>query len=211
MSQHRPPPPPPECLVRRYPSSQKGGTVVAEDVLDPETHRQRLCDPDGYRPTLCPGCDHDRVHVHDYPERALRAEPGPSWIRIVRYICASCSAVWRILPLFLARRLWRSWPVVEHASAVDSEPAPPARLPPVPQRTIRRWSARLAAAALILTQVLATTGRESLQAVTQAVGLDATRREVVDAHARLMGSSPGRRLAELAALLHRLAPGLRLM
>jgi hypothetical protein len=28
------PPPPPACLLRRYPSTQKGGTLVADDVPD---------------------------------------------------------------------------------------------------------------------------------------------------------------------------------
>ena len=57
MSQDRLPPPGREsCLVRLRPSSQKGGTIVAEDVTDRATHDRRLCDPDGYRPAFCPNC-----------------------------------------------------------------------------------------------------------------------------------------------------------
>lgn len=56
MPDHRtPPPPPPACLVRPYPSSQKGGTLIAADVRDPETHRGRLASG-GYRPRECKRC-----------------------------------------------------------------------------------------------------------------------------------------------------------
>jgi len=51
MSQRPAPPPPPRYLEQCYPSSQKGGTLVAEDVTDLETHARRLCTPDGYRPS----------------------------------------------------------------------------------------------------------------------------------------------------------------
>lgn len=210
MSRHRLPPPPPACLDSPYPSSQKGGTLIAEDIEALAVHDRRLCDPDGYRPEHCPRCRHDRLHVHDYPERVMRADGERSWIRIVRYVCAACAAVWRILPLFLARRLWRSWPVVERAALPVPEP-PPSRQPPVPARTSRRWSARLLAAALLLTQALATSGQEALRAMVQAAGLGCARRGLVEAHAAELDSSLGRRLAELAALVHRLVPGLRLM
>ena len=33
-------------------------------------------DPDGYRPDRCPRCEHDVLHVHSYPERHPRGEPG---------------------------------------------------------------------------------------------------------------------------------------
>lgn len=212
MSRDRLPPPPPGCLDRPYPSSQKGGTLIAEDVEALSVHDRRLRDPDGYRPESCPRCRHDRLHVHDYPERVMRADAERSWIRIVRYACAECSAIWRILPLFLARHLWRSWRVVERVALRGAEPPPPSRAPPpVPPRTSRRWVARLAAAALVLTQALATSGREALRAVVAAAGIDCDRRALVQAHARETGSAAGRRLAELAALAHRLVPGLRLM
>jgi hypothetical protein len=212
MSRERPPPPAPECLERPYPSSQKGGTLIAEDVRTLGAHEQRVCDPDGYRPARCPRCQHDHLHVHDYPVRVLRADEERSWIGIVRYACAGCSAIWRILPLLLARHLWRAWRVVERVVEPAPETAPlPIRPPPVPARTRRRWRQRILAAALVLTQGLATSGRETLRTIAGAVGLEATHGELVAAHAAQAASAPGLRLAELAALVHRLVPGLRLM
>ena len=77
MSRDRLPPPTGEaCLVRLRPSSQKGGTIIAEDVTDRATHEHRICNPDGYRPAFCPNCGDTTLHVHDYRERVLRAEPG---------------------------------------------------------------------------------------------------------------------------------------
>ena len=73
MSQRPSPPPSPRYLERPYTSSQKGGTLIAEEVTDLETHARRLCDPDGYRPSCCPRCGHGVLHVHDYRSRVLRA------------------------------------------------------------------------------------------------------------------------------------------
>jgi len=76
VSQDRLPPPEGEaCLVRLRPSSQKGGTIVAEDVTELATHEVRLSDPDGYRPAFCPGCRGTTLHIHDYRERVLLADP----------------------------------------------------------------------------------------------------------------------------------------
>ena len=50
MTDHRPPPPEPEdCLIHSRVSRYKGGTLIAEDVLDLATHGRRIVDPDGYR------------------------------------------------------------------------------------------------------------------------------------------------------------------
>jgi hypothetical protein len=114
MSHQRlPPPEPASCLVRPYPSSQKGGTLIAEDVTDRDEHRRRLCDPDGYRPRECFRCHHAVLHVHDHPARVLAADSLEPATGIVRYRCAACEAVWRILPAFVARHLWRSWDTVK--------------------------------------------------------------------------------------------------
>jgi len=52
MSRDRRPPPDHEaCLVRLRPSSQKGGTIIAEDVTDRATHDRRICNPDRLRDT----------------------------------------------------------------------------------------------------------------------------------------------------------------
>jgi len=91
MSQNQLPPPESEaCLFRLRSSTQKGGTLIAEDVTDHAAHERRICDPDGYRPAFCPRCGERRLHVHDYRERVLRAEPGKpvamiraeSWVRV---------------------------------------------------------------------------------------------------------------------------------
>ena len=67
-----PPPRSEACLVRRRPSSQKGGTIIAEDVTDRATHDRRICDPDGYRPAFCPNCGERTLHVHDDRDRIGR-------------------------------------------------------------------------------------------------------------------------------------------
>jgi DNA-directed RNA polymerase subunit RPC12/RpoP len=120
MSQDRlPPPSPPACLLRRCPSKQKGGTIVAEAVADLAAHLG-ICRPDGYRPIACPRCGCGRLHVHDYRHRLVRQEPsGTPTLVVVRYRCAGCGAVWLVLPLFMARSLRRSWPVVEAATLVS--------------------------------------------------------------------------------------------
>lgn len=204
------PPQAPKYLERPYPSSQKGGTLIAEDVTDLETHEQRLSDPDGYRPPCCPRCGHGRLHVHDYPSRVLRGEKvseddakrvdAPS-IRVIRHRCANqtCKAVWRTLPALLARHLWRRWLVVE-AATVGRRPHD---WPPVPARSRRRWMARLRAGARLLTQVLASSGSARWEDVAKRVGVMATRLDLLGAL--------GHALSEAAALLHRLTPGLRLM
>jgi hypothetical protein len=202
MSRNRLPPPQPRSYLEgRYPSTQKGGTLIAEDVTDLETHERRLCDPNGYRPPVCLRCGHGVLHVHDYRGRVLRADPAQARTTVVRHRCAlaSCGARWLILPLLLARHLWRRWEVVE-ASALGRRPA---HWPTVPARTRRRWRARLQMAGRLPVQVLAASGSAVLERVSEKVGLAATRLEVVLAL--------GLPLAEAAALVHRLAPGLRLM
>ena len=208
MSQERLPPPPTGCLERRYPSTQKGGTLIVEEVVDREAHERRRADPDGYRPERCFGCGHDRLHIHDYPERKLRGEAGQPVIQVVRYWCPGCEGTWRMLPLFLARMLWRSWRVVE---AETLGPPRAATEPAVPERTVRRWKGRLAMAALLAAQVLAVSGGAALERIAQQVGLEGTRLELVQSYESQLQPSPGQRLASLAAVLHRLAPGVRLM
>ena len=201
MSQRPSPLPPPRYLERPYASSQKGGTLIAEEVTDLETHARLLCDPDGYRPSCCPRCGHAVLHVHDYRSRVLRADREGAAIKVVRHRCvgADCGARWLTLPLLLARHLWRRWAVLE----ATTQGRRPVDGPPVPARTGRRWRARLQLAGRRLTQGLAASGSPLLEAVAQRLGLSATRREVVLA----LGLS----LSATAALVHRLAPGLRLM
>lgn len=50
-----------------------------------------------------------------------------------------------------------------------------------------------------------------LEATAMGAGLEPTRRELVNVHARIAATPPGRWLADLAALVHRLERGIRLM
>jgi hypothetical protein len=212
MSHDRLPPPPSEaCLVRQRPSSQKGGTIIAEDVTDRARHERRICDPDGYRPPFCPRCGARTLHVHDYRERILRAEPGAPVARVVRHACVGCTAIWQILPAFIARRLWRTWWVVEHTLTGAGPPREPPRWPPIPERTQRRWQARWRRPAQVVAQVLATCGSAAWAALAAGLAPGATCAELVAAYAGTQATPPGQRLAAVAALLDRLGPGLRLM
>lgn len=65
--------------------------------------------------------------------------------------------------------------------------------------------------ARVLVVLLAVSGGAILEGLAARVGLDATRRELVIAHADLAGPAAGDRLAALAALVHRLERGIRLM
>lgn len=208
-----PPPDPESCLVASRVSRFKGGTLIDEGVRDLDAHARRVCDPDGYRPPCCPRCGHRGLHVHCYPERRPRGDPRmPPVVTIVQYICASsdCGATWRILPMFLARHVWRTWATIERAIKPEDTPAAP-NAPPIPEQTRRRWHERLAASARVLVVLLAASGGLALEGLAAKVGLDATRATLVDAHAAVAEVAPGARLSTLAALVHRLERGIRLM
>lgn len=215
MSQDRLPPPDREaCHVRLRPSSQKGGTIVAEDVTDRATHDRRICNPDGYRPAFCPNCGDTTLHVHDYRERVLRAEPGEPIARVVRHACIGCDAIWQILPAFIARHLWRTWRVVEHAM---TEAAPPPathetrRWPRVAQRTRCRWRARWLRPAQFLAQVLAACGEAAWAALAGGLASRARCADLVAAYAGATVTPDGQLLASFAALVYRLEPKVRLV
>jgi hypothetical protein len=215
MSRDRLPPPPEEaCLVRQRASSQKGGTIIAEDVTERALHERRICDPDGYRPPFCPRCGDRTLHVHDYRERVLRAEPGAPVARVVRHECVGCTAIWQILPAFIARCLWRTWRVVEHTltgTAQPGAPQEPSRWPPVPERTHRRWQARWRRPAQGLAQVLAACGHAAWAALATGLAPEATGADLVTAYAATTATPAGQQLAAVAALIDRLAPRRRLM
>lgn len=195
----------------------KGGTRIAEDVADLATHERRLR-TGGYRPAACERCG-SAMHIHDERPRLLVGHPAKS-TQVARFRCANreaCGAVVQVNPAFLARCLWRSWETVEAAM----EPAAPrpeasaAAAPVVPERTRQRWRARLSSSAAALLAALAP-ARESLSwvgRVIEIVGLGGRRAEVVSVYRTHATPLPSRGLsyAALAAVLHRLAPGLRLM
>lgn len=193
---------------------------MAEGVWDLATH-ERLLGMDGYRPSCCPRCG-SAVHAHEHRSRLLLGEAEGS-TEVVIYRCAeheSCGAVWRVLPRFLARHLWRAWSTVER-TVVDregEEPVAPGLTagsgPPVPERTRLRWRGRLVASAAMVIATLATAmDAPEMRDVVKRAGYRATRGEVVAIFAQGNRSPPvrGQVLGRLAATLHRLAPGVRLM
>ena len=199
------------CLVRLRSPTQKGGTIIAEEVTDHAAHERCICDPNGYRQRIfCLRCRGRRLHVHDYRERVQRAEPGKPVITIVRLICVACEAIWQILPLFVARHLWRTWTVVRRALMPDPRTSSASERrpwPKVPPRTVRRWRQRWLRPALALAQILATSG-PAWAALANRLPVAATCANLV---AEFAAGQVGEPLAGLAALLYRLQPKVRLM
>ena len=177
-------------------------------------HDRRICDPDGYRPAFCPTCGERTLHVHDYRERILRAEPGEPVTRVVRHECVGCAGIWQILRAFIARHLWRTWRVVEH-TLTGAGPAPATvettRWPRVPERTRRRWQGRWLRPARFVAQVLAACGEAAWAALAAGLAPEATCADLVAAYADAMATPAGQRLASVAALVDRLQPRVRLM
>ena len=161
------------------------------------------------------------MHVHDYRPRVLAGDPAGS-TEISRFRCAdrSCGTVVQVLPAWVARHLWRAWSTVEAAvmreeedekeeDAVTNEPSSS----DVPARTRRRWRARLSTAAFLLIAAISAVAdtMPALAHVVGAVGHDGTRRDAVVAFGAATKPPSGRWLASLAAVVHRVAPGVRLM
>lgn len=213
MSQNRLPPSPSyyeDCLIRLRSPTQKGGTLIAEEVTDHATHERCICDPDGYRRGIfCARCGGRRLHVHDYRERVLRAEPGKPVITIVRLVCVACEAIWQILPLFVARQLWRTWEVVHRVLMPDPKSCASERQPwpKVPPRTVWRWRQRWLRPALALTRILASSG-PAWAALAIRLPVDATCGDLAATYA---ADQVGEPLGGLAALIYRLQPKVRLM
>ena len=120
-------------------------------------------------------------------------------VAIRRYRCIACQGRWQVLPLFVARWLWRSWRVVAGALGL----AVCAGELEVPKQTRRRWSERLRSSAGSLVQALAASGAPALAELAIRVGLRGSRIDLLQA------CDEG--FAPLAAHIHRLVPGLRLM
>jgi hypothetical protein len=202
------PPAAESCLVLSCASrGQKGGTFIAEAVVDAEAHEAQMKSPGQYRPSEC-ACGGKKLHIHQRRERRLRGSPtrdaGFRTVLVMVFLCVACRATWRVLPAFVTRCLWRAWDVVEGVVHGTRQVGAPV----VPSRTRRRWRARSAAAARVPAQVLATAGTSALREVAQAVGLDGDRLALARAYMERFGGSL---LRPLASLLHRLAPGIRLI
>ena len=181
---------------RKHGDKYVGGTLIAAGIVTHEQHAAALAEPDLERPQQCAACDCPHVHVHERRTRLLDGL-GSATVDILIFRCANppCRVVWRVLPAFLARHLWRAWARI--CEALDDARARSS----TPKRTRQRWLWRLRERATMLVVVLAQLGPARSPEVA-AVGFDATRREVIVAHGRL---------AELAALVDRLAPGVRVM
>lgn len=190
--------------MRPYSSSQKGGTLIAADVHDADTHRALLASG-AYRPERCAHCLHDVLHVHDYRSRLTQIVVGKITICVVRYRCTNeaCEARWQILPAFVARSLWFNWPLVEEACI--AEPREDARAPTSGPalRTKQRWRSRLASSARMIVVALAASAEGALGGVLRELGLDPSRLGLVGAIAKP--------LCTIASLVHHVAPGLRLV
>lgn len=202
-------PSPDSCLVLPRRNRFHGGTLIALDVHELAEHERRLRLPDGYRPPACLRCGGNRLHLHDRRQRILAEAPRVMRVDIVRYICAvaECGATWRMLPAFIARHLWRRWTTV--ASVIAGVPRGVSD-PRVPSRTRRRWNARLDSAARQVVHLLAHHDDDDVANFARVAGFDSTRREVVELFTagRVLGVHAR---ADIAAALHALEPGVRLM
>ncbi len=200
----------PTCLSTAYSSKfdLRGGTLIAEDVVDHAEHLRRLADPDAYRPAECSGCG-ERPHAHDFRDRRLRGEVSEPWVTIRRYRCRPCKAVWQVLPAFVARHLHYPWRLIqataEKVGVLSSEGE--VGDCQVPVRTARRWVSRLLLSAVQLLQLLASSGQELSTSVTDAP----TRAALADVLADSGAVEGPLKLAALAGWTHRLVPGVRLM
>jgi hypothetical protein len=180
----------------------KGGTVIAGDVLDREEHARRMLDPETYRPGPCAVCGR-RMHGHGMRPRK---PVGEAPIDIRRYTCPSCGGAVQVLPCFVARNLWRTWPVVEAVCVATPERRLTTTVAP---RTVARWWARLWLTVMSLLQVLSAVRLAALTELVAQIGLDATRRDLLVAYRPQAGRLGA--CASLANLLNRLRPGLRVM
>lgn len=206
-----PPLPPPVCLVRSYESRGiKGGTVIAEHVLDLATHQQMLADPDCYRAVVgaCRNCGGERIHALCFRQRVLRpadAQEASLVVDIRLFRCArrGCGAVFTMLPAFIARHLWRAWATVERSARGLEQP---------PKSTRRRWLSRLASDASDLAQSFVSLAAGVLEAsFLRQVSRSSTRRDVIEVASEAIALHFGHVFAAVAGWIHRLRPGVRLL
>ena len=141
-----PPPPYLDCRrQRKVDDKYVGGTLIAAEVVTVEQHAAALANPDLERPPRCAACGCPRVHVHERRTRLLDGL-GSARVEILIFRCASrpCRVVWRVLPAFLARHLWRAWArIIEALDAARERSSTPAR-------TRLRWQQRLRERATML-------------------------------------------------------------
>jgi hypothetical protein len=196
------PPPAPRCLEKPYPASQKGGTLIAEDITELDIHLELVADPDGYRPARCHRCQHPRLHTHDFRERQAKRDPERAAVPTRRYVCThpDCQAIWHVLPLPLAPRLHHGWQVVQ----TTLEGNRPTAFFAVPQRTVPdRGAAYLARSLRIICGELVMHLRHTQPGDAAAKGVvekwhRTWRDEVGDAHPARRGRRRAARRAAVA-------------
>ena len=188
-------------LDRGRPAKQKGGTLLAPELRTLQEHEAALANPDMVRPSPCQRCRVAAVHVHERRRRVFRGEAeGPPGTEVLIFRCAdqeNCGAIWRVLPAFLARHLWRRWSLV--GASVLRRPAGRHR---VARRTRQRWRARLQTSAAVLVALLGATGLERWTGLAARVGAAGMRRELIEA---------AKSLPELACAIDHGQPGVRVM
>ena len=154
-------------------STKRGGTLIAHDILTLEQHEAAVCNPELEHPDEgCPHCA-GGLHVHDRRSRCIGGLRGKR-TQILIFECPTCEVVWRVLPAFIPPRRWWAWePIVE---ALEGE----TNTHRVPDRTRRRWQARLLVTCVGLIMVLAQMASAVLRELAR-LGPEATLGEVVEA------------------------------
>jgi len=103
MTDHRSPPPQAEaCLLARYPSSQKGGTIIIEQVCSLKEH-ERLLNTGSYRLDACPRCG-ATTHLHDLRPRVMVQGAGLERVVAMTGTTATMLPL-RAAPAWAAQRL----------------------------------------------------------------------------------------------------------
>lgn len=174
-----------------------GGTLIADEIVTLEEHAAALANPDLVRPRECAACLWSVLHVHERRTRKLDGL-GSESTEILIFRCAQCRVVWRVLPAFLARFLWRAWERIGEGLDTARERCS------TPARTRRRHRRRVRGRATMLVFVLGLLGPARSMPVAR-LDHDATRRSVIEAFGGLA------LLAKLAAQIDHLVPGVRVM
>ena len=113
------------------------------------------------------------LHVRERRSRCIGGLRGAR-TQILIFECPTCEVVWRVLPAFIAPRRWWAWePIV---SALEDE----TNTHRVPERTRRRWVARLLETCVGLIMVLAQMASLRLRELAR-LGPEATLGEVASA------------------------------
>lgn len=192
------------CLERAdNATGKKGGTTICREVNSIEEH-DRWMDQGLYNPKTCRRCGKP-VHAHGTRTRTLVGVLGtialPILIAVFR--CSGCGGIWRVLPGFVPRWLHSPWKVVHNAIESRAKKL-------VPERTRRRWSARLRQDGSRPARVLVVSGASYLRELIAKLGPSPSRGKLLSAYATVACTAVSA-VASLAELLHRMMPGIRLM